>query len=143
MTERVISRSIVVAASPQQVFDLLADPGRHSELDGSGSVRGSISGPARLSQGARFGMRMRLGVPYVIRNQVVEFEEGRRIAWRHFHRHVWRYELEPAGSGTRVTESFDYRDSRSPQALERMGFPARNTRGIEATLDRLKERFAA
>lgn len=137
-----VSRSVVVAAGPQQVFDLLADPRQHSELDGSGSVRASVSGPQRLSQGATFGMRMRLGLPYLIRNEVVEFDEGRRIAWRHFGHHVWRYELEPADGGTTVTESFDYRSARSPRGLERMGFPARNAKGIEATLDRLRERFA-
>jgi uncharacterized protein YndB with AHSA1/START domain len=87
MSSRSVSRSAVVAATPEQVFDLLADPRQHPELDGSGSVRGALGGPARLGPGARFGMRMHLGVPYVIRNQVVEFEEGRRIAWRHFGRH--------------------------------------------------------
>ena len=140
---RFVSRSTVVAAPPQRVFDLLAEPGRHAELDGSGTVRGRLRGPARLSAGATFGMRMRLGLPYVIRNQVVEFEEGRRIAWRHAGHHVWRYELEPVGEGTRVTETFDWEPARAPRLLELTGFPARNAAAMERTLARLPDLLAA
>lgn len=141
-----MSRSTVVDAPPATVFALLADPRRHPEFDGSGTVKSGLSAPERLSLGASFGMRMNLGLPYVIRNVVVEFEPDRRIAWRHFGRHVWRYELEPVGTGTRVTETFDYSHALSPQVLELLGFPDRNAKGIEQTLPRLKalaERDAA
>jgi uncharacterized protein YndB with AHSA1/START domain len=134
---------VVVAAPPEAVFDLLADPARHPELDGSGTVQGRRSGPARLALGARFGMRMRLGVPYAITNEVVEFEEGRRIAWRHLGHHVWRWELAPVPEGTRVTETFDWDVARSPRALELAGVPARNARSIEATLARLPQVLGA
>ena len=140
---RSLSRSAVVPAPPAQVFDLLADPRRHPEIDGSGTVRGVVSGPDRLRLGSRFGMRMRLGLPYVIRNEVVELVPDERIAWRHFGHHVWRYELEPLGTGTRVTETFDWSTSLSPRGLELLGIPARNARSIEATLDRLVGRFSA
>jgi hypothetical protein len=142
-TRRVATDSIVVAAEPAEVFDLLADPRRHAEFDGSGTVKGAVSGPSRLALGAKFGMRMRIGLPYLIRNVVVEFEENRRIAWRHFGRHVWRYELEPVDGGTRVTETFDYSSALSPQFLERSGFPQANLRGITATLERLRSHFAS
>ena len=139
---RSLSRSAVVPARPAQVFDLLADPRRHAEIDGSGTVRAALRGPERLRLGARFGMRMRLGLPYVVRNEVVELVPDRRIAWRHLGHHVWRYELEPHEGGTRVTETFDWSTSRSPRALEALGIPARNARSIDATLSRLVERFA-
>ena len=133
-----VSRSVVVQAPAQEVFDLLADPARHPEFDGSGSVKARLRGAPRLGPGARFGMRMQIVVPYVIGNTVVEFEEGRRIAWRHFGRHVWRYELEPVAGGTRVTETFDWSGALSPRALELVGYPAKNARSIEQTLPRLK-----
>ena len=81
------------------------------------------------------------GVPYKMRNTVVEFEEGRRIAWRHFGGHRWRYVLEPTESGTRVTESFDYSMYAAPQRLliEGLRFPARNRAGIAGTLAKLKQ----
>ena len=139
---RTVSDSVVVAATPEQVFDLLADPRRHPELDGSGTVKGAVRGPSRLSLGATFGMRMRIGMPYLIRNTVVEFEENRRIAWRHFGRHIWRYELEPVSGGTRVTETFDWNGALSPRALELTKVPQANLRGITATLEQLRSRFS-
>lgn len=141
---RTLSRSTVVHSPPHVVFDLLADPRRHHEIDGSGTVRSGISGPARLSLGATFGMRMQLVVPYVIVNTVVEFEEGRRIAWRHLGRHIWRYELEPVDGGrTRVTETFDWRGAVLRTAYDRIGVPAANARSMEKTLERLQAQLAA
>lgn len=143
MSDRQVSHSVVVNATPEQVFALLADPRKHAEIDGSGTVRAGVSGPEKLSQGARFGMRMKMfGVPYGIKNEVVEYEENRRIAWRHFGHHVWRWELEPVDGGTKVTETFDWAPARSPAMLERVGFPARNEKGIQETLARLQARFA-
>jgi hypothetical protein len=139
---RVVSETIDVAAAPDVVFSILADPRQQSRIDGSGSVRGLLRGPERLSKGATFGVDMKLfGVPYKIRNTVVEFEEGRRIAWRHFGGHRWRYVLEPTAAGTRVTESFDYSMYAVPQRLliELAGFPARNRAGIVGTLANLRQ----
>lgn len=134
----VISRSVVVSAPAARIFDILADPRRHPDFDGSGSVRGAISGPERLSMGSKFGMSMRLGVPYRVSSQVKEFDEGRRIAWAHIGGHRWRYELEPLPDGTtRVTETFDATTARSARALKLMDAYNRNTRAIEETLPRL------
>ncbi len=129
----------VIAAPSEVIFDLVADPRRHQDFDGSGTVRSMVSGPDRLSLGARFGMSMRMGVPYRISNVVVEFEEGRKIAWRHFGRHVWRYELESrdGGKSTLVRETFDWSHALFPPALELMGVPAKNRAAMEATLERL------
>jgi uncharacterized protein YndB with AHSA1/START domain len=139
MSERRVSASKVVAAPPEVVFELLADPAQHALIDGSGTVKGTRApSGTRLSLGARFGMSMRVGVPYAISNEVVEFEEGRLIAWRHFGGHRWRWELEPVEGGTRVTETFDWSTAKSPVALEVMRMPARNARSIRATLDRLE-----
>lgn len=134
----IISRSIVVKAPTGQVFEILANPRRHPDFDGSGSVRGAIAGPERLSMGAKFGMEMRLFVPYRISSQVKEFDEGRRIAWAHIGGHRWRYELEPLADGsTRVTETFDATTARSARALKLMDAYNRNARAIEETLPRL------
>ena len=135
---RTVSHSVVVDAPPGVVFDLLADPRRHADIDGSGSVRTQVRGPQRLSLGARFGMRMHLAVPYVITNTVVAFELDRVLAWRHVGRHVWRYDLEPVADGTLVTESFGWGSSLAPWVLELLKAPAKNSRSIEQTLPRLK-----
>jgi uncharacterized protein YndB with AHSA1/START domain len=136
---RQVSTSRTIAADRQRIFDLLADPSMHAVIDGSGTVNDvQDGGPARLEQGARFGMSMRMGAPYKVLNTVVEFEEGERIAWRHFHGHRWRYELEDApDGGTRVTETFDWSTARTRWPLELAGIPKRNLRGMERTLENL------
>jgi hypothetical protein len=99
---------IVIAATPATIFNILANPHRHIEIDGSQTIRSNISGPERLSLGAKFGMAMRLGINYRIMNKVVEFKEDELIAWRHLGRWRWRYELKDLGNGsTEVTETFD------------------------------------
>jgi hypothetical protein len=136
---KIAQASRVVPASADAIFELLATPDRHSMIDGSGSVLGIQPGtPERLSAGAKFGMNMKIGGRYKILNHVVEFEEGRRIAWRHFGGHVWRYLLEPLDAhSTRVTEQFDPTSSRSPLVLRIIQASPRNQKSIEATLDRL------
>lgn len=140
MADRVISVSRVIPATPKQIFDLLANPAMHPVLDGSGTVKASRGrNPERLSLGARFGMDMRLGGPYRVTNQVTEFEEGERIAWRHMARYTWRYELEPQNSGTKVTESFDTTTGLAPAFIIRLlGFFRRNEESMRKTLENIE-----
>lgn len=140
MPDRAISLTKLVDVPRQAVFDLLADPAKHPLLDGSGTVIAARGGnPERLSLGARFGMDMKMAVPYRIRNTVVEFEEGTLIAWRHFFGHRWRWQLRDAEDGrTEVTETFDWSTAIFPKGIELVGFPGRNKKGMRATLDRLE-----
>ncbi len=142
MTERLERVQREIPASPQQVFDLLADPRQHAVIDGSGMVQGAKDeAPMRLALGVKFAMRMRMGVPYSMTNEVVEFEEPTRIAWRHVGGHIWRYVLEPTETGTLVTEEFDWGPSRAPWLLRMTSAVGRNKRAMEATLVRLAEHF--
>jgi len=139
---KVVSRTREITAPAQAIFDLLADPRRHHEIDGSGSVQAAqMNAPERLALGAKFGMNMKIGLPYRITNIVVEFEEGRQIAWRHFGGHVWRYILEPTESGTKVTEQFDWTNNRSPLMLKVMNAIDNNAKSMEKTLENLARRF--
>ena len=72
---RQVSVSRVIAAPADKIFDVLADPQRHAEIDGSGTVKQSTFGPARLALGEKFGMKMRIGLPYRVGNTVVELED--------------------------------------------------------------------
>jgi hypothetical protein len=144
MSAYLVSESRVIAADPQQLFDIVADPAMHPVIDGSGSVRATrAGGPARLELGSTFSMDMKLGAPYKILNTVVEFEDGRLIAWRHFNGHIWRYLFEPVEGGTKVTEQWDARPVWNKLALRLAGFPKRNRAGILGTLARLDEVVAA
>jgi len=138
--DRKVSVTRVIDAPAAKIFAVLADPRQHSVIDGSGTVKGNVSGPDHLELGSKFGMKMRWGVPYRIRSKVVEYDENRRIAWAHLGKHRWRYELEPLDDGrTRVTETFDWSTALSPRYIERMGFPEKHPRWMEATLERLAE----
>lgn len=139
-TDHVVTVTRVIHAPPERIFALLADPARHVEIDGSGSVRKVRTAPAArpLQVGDRFTMGMRIVAPYVMRNTVVECEPDRRIAWRQdAGRHVWRYELEPVDGGTLVRETFDARPSRTPWLLRLMKAHERNRASMVQTLDRL------
>jgi len=136
-----------VPASPAAVFDLLADPSRHLELDGSGTLRGAMEGPSRLSLGARFGMNMKAGASYTMVNEVVEFEPDRRIAWQArptislarkvIGGRIYRYELEPQGDGTLVRETWDISQERIPPLVWGLRGPVR--RSMERTLRRIEK----
>lgn len=142
MAEQQVSVSRVIAASPEAIFDILSDPARHGDIDGSGMVQQPRGESGRLEMGAEFSMDMKLGfLPYRITNTVVEFEPNRLIAWCHPGKHRWRYELEPVegddGPATTVTETFDWSTARVPKAIELMGYPKKHPAGMEATLERL------
>lgn len=111
-----VSVERVIPAPASAIFDLLADPGRHLDIDGSGTVLGARSAGRRLTLGDSFGMNMKMGARYATRNEIVEFEENRRIAWRTmapaplskvFTGRTWRYELEQVEGGTLVRETWD------------------------------------
>jgi polyketide cyclase/dehydrase/lipid transport protein len=137
-----VSHPIVVDADPSTVFDVLADPSQHPLFDGSDSVKARLGGPPRLYLGAQFSMRMRWVAPYLIKNTVIDFDEDRCIAWRHFARHVWRYELTPVGTGsttrTQVTETFSWGPAPLGFLYPRTGLVRRNDDAIRTTLQRLK-----
>ncbi|HEU5417415.1 MAG TPA: SRPBCC family protein [Streptosporangiaceae bacterium] len=122
-----------IEAPPEVIFAVLADPGRHLEIDGSEMLRGPASDGMITGVGDVFVMRMHYSPigDYDMNNHVVEYEQDRRIGWepeagdsypgvesqsaaerRWGHR--WSYELTPDGPGaTIVTESYDC--SRAPE----------------------------
>ena len=109
-----LKTQLEIKAPPKVIFDLIADPKNHTKIDGSGMLKGELKAPERLYLGASFGMKMRLGIPYIIKNTVLEFEENKSIAWRHLLHNVWRYELiEIDPRTTLVIQSWDGRNARS------------------------------
>ena len=127
-----------ICAPAHDIFQVLANPVRHPELDGSGSLRGAVSTTMITGVGDVFVMRMyfpHLG-DYEMNNHIVEYEQDRRIGWepeagrghpaaagdtpalsRWGHR--WSYQLTPDGpDATVVTEIYDC--SRAPEAERAM-----------------------
>lgn len=135
---RCVSAVRTIHAPATVIFNLLADPRQHANFDGSGSLQEVKDAPDRLALGATFAMNMKIGVPYFTRNVVVDFVENRSIAWHHFARCVWRYDLEEVPVGTIVTESFTY-DNAAGLLVMLMGFPKRNRQSMEKTLERIEK----
>ena len=143
---RRVSRTVEIEAPAAELFALVADPRRHGEIDGSGTVGEAVEGPGRLIEDTRFSVKMKqYGVPYRITSRVTELIEDRVVEWRHPFGHRWRWELTPlTDTSTRVTETFDYSVVPSLQArmFELFKVPAQNATGIEATLRRLQSTYA-
>lgn len=145
---RQVSRSVEVDAPAADLYAMAADPRRHSELDGSGTVRDNIKVPANLAVGSKFSTKMQMyGVPYRITSTVTALEPNELVEWRHPVGHRWRWEFESLSSTrTRVTETFDYREAgaikNGLKYYELMGFRKANAAGIEATLAKLRDRYA-
>jgi uncharacterized protein YndB with AHSA1/START domain len=137
---RVVSASCEIAAGPGQIFELIADPAQQPRWDGNNNLAEAAAGQRVRRVGDVFSMTLTGGA--VRENHVVEFDEGRVIAWtpaepgKQPPGHLWRWELEPAGaSGTRVTQTYDWTSLTDENRLGR----ARATTAdkLRASLDRL------
>lgn len=143
----------LIHAPAEAIFDLLADPGRHHDIDGSGTVVATRSKESRrLSLGDSFGMDMNWGVGYSTRNVVTEFEENRRIAWRTMGAfpitlvatgRTWRYQLEPTDEGTIVRETWDISTEAWPGRFFVRRLADLTRRNMEATLQRIEDTLSA
>ena len=135
-----VSASREIAAGPGPIFELIADPASQPRWDGNDNLAEAPAGQRVRRAGDVFTMRLTRGA--VRENHVVEFEEGRLIAWmpaepgQERPGHLWRWELEPAGgSRTLVTHTYDW-----THLTDQNRFPrARATTAdrLRASLDRL------
>ena len=141
-----VSVERIIAAPPERVFALLSDPSRHRDIDGSGTVRDAVDGPSQLALGSRFGMHMKAGAPYRMVNEVVEYEQDRRIAWqarpdmgwaaKAIGGRIWRYELTPTTGGTLVRETWDISQEQFPPLV--WGLRGLTRMSMERTLGRIE-----
>jgi uncharacterized protein YndB with AHSA1/START domain len=142
-----VSRSVEINAPAAELFAVVADPRRHHEVDGSGTVRGNIKCAERLVPGAKFSTKMRMfGLPYRITSTVTAVKPDELFEWRHPVGHHWRWEFAAlTPTSTRVTETFDFANAGSIKEklkyYQRTGFAKRNAAGIEATLIKLHDRY--
>lgn len=142
-TDMSTSATTVVDAPPEEVFDFIRQPANHPLISGDASVRTVNKGPERLALGDKFNMSMKMGMPYRMSSRVVEYEENAKIAWAHFGKHRWRWELEPTGEGqTRLTETFDMSTAISPAVLKLAGYPKRHEPNVAASVENVAAHFS-
>ncbi|MCV7229553.1 SRPBCC family protein [Mycolicibacterium komossense] len=139
---KVVTVSGEIAAPAEMIFELIADPARQPEWDGNDNLAQAPAGQRVNGVGDVFIMTLTYGA--VRHNHVVEFSEGRLIAWRPSEPdaappgHLWRWELDPLDTGrTRVIHTYDWSVLTDPERIQR----ARSTTPdrLRASLDRLKE----
>lgn len=129
-----------ISAEAARIFELIADPAEQPRWDGNDNLRHADAGQRVRAVGDVFTMRLRRGG--IRENTVVEFDEGRLIAWRPNvpgrkpPGHLWRWELEPTTDDrTRVTHTYDW-----SELTDRSRFPrarATTAERLAASLERL------
>ena len=137
---RVVSATREISAGAVQIFELIADPAQQPRWDGNDNLAEAQTGQRVHGVGDVFTMTLTGG--QVRENHVVEFEDGRRIAWRPAEQgqetpgHLWRWELEPIdASTTQVTHTYDWTHLTDETRFSRAR--ATTSDKLRASLDRL------
>ncbi|MFD3508835.1 SRPBCC family protein [Nocardia sp. NPDC058666] len=137
---RVVRASRDVAASPGAIFELIADPAQQPRWDGNDNLAQAEVGQRVRGVGDVFTTTLTTGAERD--NHIVEFEEGRRIAWNPSERdktppgHLWRWELEPIDdTHTRVTHTYDWTELHDE--LRQVRAEATTADKLQASVDRL------
>lgn len=137
---RIVHVSREIAATPDTIFEFIADPAQQPRWDGNANLADAPTGQRIRARGEVFTMTLTRGS--IRDNHVVEFEEGRRVAWKPAEPgaqppgHLWRWELEPLeASRTRVTHTYDWTQLTDETRFERAR--ATTTDKLQASLDRL------
>ena len=150
-TERVTDTSIrvtrKVGAAAAVVFDLLANPDRHHEIDASGMVGDDEDASPITKVGQVFRMNMisvnGSATRYQVDNHVTQFEPNRRIAWEVGRVDgerlgwTWCYDLAPHGDDkSDVSLTFDW-SAVSSEARAEYEVPVLGPEQLAASLDLL------
>lgn len=146
---RRIEVSRVIEASAAQVFEFLANPANHPQLDTSGMVRSSASQVPITAVGDVFVMNMhnQMKGDHQVENHVILFEQYRAIGWapaepgRKPAGHTWVWRLTPVGEGrTSVSHTYDWSEFTPREMLRYL--PVLNRDQLQTSLDRLAQALA-
>ena len=138
---KVVTAEIDIAAPAEAVFELIADPQRQPEWDGNDNLGSAVDGQRIREAGTSFITTLTKGVDR--ENHIVDFVEGRRIAWKPSEvggepfGQKWVWEIEPIGDEScRARQTYDWTELRDPQRLPR----AQSTQvdNLTASLEGLK-----
>lgn len=136
-----------IDATTQAVFDVLSNPERHPELDGSGFVLSDEKSDRITGTGDVFRMNMsgpHMGGDYQTDNTVTGYDANHLLAWQTAPADTeppgweWTWQLAAQGSeATEVTLSYDWSKVTDPQILKKISFPLVPQSALEDSLARL------
>lgn len=147
MSHTAISATRTIDASTKEVFDVLSNPHRHPELDGSGFVKSLDRGDRIEKSGQQFRMNMdgpHMGGEYQTDNVVTGFDENHLLAWRTAPAGQeppgweWVWELKSTGSdSTEATVTYDWSAVTDTALLKKLSFPLVPQEALETSLGNL------
>jgi len=145
--DKSITVSRTIDASTSQVFDVLTNPERHAELDGSGFVISDEKSDRITATGQVFRMNMsgpHMGGDYQTDNTVTGYDANHLVAWQTAPADTdppgweWVWQLEAQGSdATEVTLTYDWSKVTDQELLKKISFPLVDQGALEQSLDNL------
>ena len=136
-----------IDAPTTAVFDVLTNPERHPELDGSGFVVSDEKTDRITGTGQVFRMNMtgdHMGGDYQTDNPVTGYDPNHLVAWQTAPADTdppgweWTWQLAAQGSDTTdVTLTYDWSKVTDPQILEKVAFPLVSQQQLEDSLGNL------
>ena len=135
----IVTASRETSAPADALFALIADPAEQPRWDGNDNLAEAPTGQRVTAVGDVFRMILTKGA--VRENHVVAFREGRVIAWQPAPEgeeppgHIWGWALEPHGTGTRVTHTYDWTQLQDQKRQARAR--ATTAENLSASLERL------
>ncbi len=146
-TKITVQRSI--DASSAEVFDVLTNPERHPELDGSGFVRSVDQADRITATGQSFRMNMagdHMGGDYQTDNVVTGYDPHRLVSWKTAPAGQeppgweWVWELVAQGpDSTDVRLTYDWSKVTDQALLAKIPFPLVPADALEGSLAKLAE----
>ncbi len=150
-TKITVSRTI--DASAADLFDVLSNPERHAEIDGSGFVRSDEKSDRITATGQVFTMNMdgaRMGGEYQTDNHVTGYDPNKLLAWRTAPAGAqppgweWLWQLDAHGpDSTEVSLTYDWSHVTDTDLLKKISFPLVEQHQLETSLGHLAESVAS
>jgi uncharacterized protein YndB with AHSA1/START domain len=138
--DKVVGATLDISAPADRIFELIADPAQQPRWDGNDNLAEAQPGQRVTRVGDVFTMTLTNG--NVRENHIVEFDEGRLIAWLPSEPgstppgHLWRWALESLdATHTRVTHTYDWTRLTDEKRLARAR--STTTDSLRGSLDRL------
>ena len=153
MSETSITVSRTIDAPAKDIFNVLSNPRRHSELDGSGFMRTGQNADRITASGQVFTMDMEgehMGGEYQTDNHVVGYDENKLLAWKTAPAGTeppgwqWVWELNAVDANTtEVRHTYDWSAVTDKDLLAKNLFPLVSSAQLDATLAKLAEAVAS
>lgn len=147
MTETQVSASRTIDAPAEKIFDVLSNPERHAQIDGSGMVQSDDKTDRITATGQVFTMNMhwdKMGGDYKTDNHVIGYEENKLLAWATTPAGEepagweWIWEITSQGSDSaEVSITYDWSAVTDKDVLKQVSFPVVSEEELESSLANL------